>query len=117
MTVSRRIKRDLYERKLEEKKGPASVAGDPGLAKDHFNRAGDYEARGQDDQAIIAYSDAIYADPNYALAYFYRGSLFALKDKTEQAREDFEKVIELSSDPDLSAMAQKRIDKLDEPAL
>ena len=115
MVIGRRIKRDLVERKLEGKDNPAGMAVDPGMAKDHFNKASDYEARGQDDQAIIAYSDAIYADPNYALAYFYRGSLFALNNRAEQAREDFEKVIEISGDPDLSAMAQKRIDNLDEP--
>ncbi len=114
-TPGRSTKRERLERRGEENKSSQHIAGDLGLAKDHFNRAGDYESRGQDEQAITAYTDAIKADPNYVLPYFYRGSLYSIKDKKAEALEDFEKVIELSGDSDLVSMAQKRIQKLNEP--
>ena len=113
VAAGRGIKRDLFEQRLEEKQRPLHVAGDPDLAKNHFDRASDYESRGQDDQAITAYGDAIRVDPNYALAYFYRGSLFVLKANTDAALADFQKVVDLSNDPDLVAMAQKRIEKME----
>ncbi len=111
----RSSRRDRLERGIGEDQSSPRVAGDRELAKDHFSRAGDYESRGQDEQAISAYTDAIEADPNYVLPYFYRGSLYEVKDKKAEALADFEKVIELSTDTDMVSMAAKRIQKLNEP--
>ncbi len=108
----RSMRREMLERQLEDKRQPERPAGDAGMAKDHFNRASDYESRGQDDQAIAAYTEAIEADPRYALAYYYRGSLYGLQERSAEALNDFQKVIEISDDSDLISMAKKRIEKL-----
>lgn len=82
-----------------------------GLAKSHFDRACDYEARGDDDRAIQAYTQAIDSDSKYSLAYFNRGSLRLLRGNTPEAITDFEKVIKLSTDDNLIHMARKRLDE------
>ena len=83
------------------------------VAKDHFNRACDYEARGDDTRAITAYSQAIGVEPRYVMAYYNRGSLLVFQNKKADAIADFEKVIELSDDENLIKMARKRINELD----
>ncbi len=91
---------------------------DPGgVAKDHFNRACDYEARGDDARAITAYSQAIGAEPRYVMAYYNRGSLLLFQNKKAGAVVDFEKVLELSDDEHLTRMARSRIDDLDPQGL
>lgn len=81
------------------------------LAKNHFDRACDYEARGDDDRAIQAYTQAIDSDSKYSLAYFNRGSLRLLRGSAPEAITDFEKVLKLSTDDNLTRMAQKRLDE------
>lgn len=82
-----------------------------GLAKNHFDRACDYEARGDDERAIQAYTQAIDSDSKYSLAYFNRGSLSLLKGNVHEAIADFEKVIKLSAGDNLIHMARKRLDE------
>jgi len=89
----------------------ASSKGDYSSAKDHFNRASDFQSIGKDVEAIIEYDTAIRHDPKYTLAYFNRGSLLLSQGKKLDAMVDFEKVIELADDPDLVKMARQRLKK------
>jgi tetratricopeptide (TPR) repeat protein len=56
---------------------------------------------GNIDGARLLYSEAIQNDPGYDEAYFYRAQAFVALKKPERAIEDFEKVLQLSSNPDL----------------
>jgi hypothetical protein len=85
-----------------------------GVIKDHMSRASEFEAMGEYLKAIGEYGKAIALDNNYALAYFNRGAIFMQQGKTADAIIDFEKVIEIGNNPDLTRMAQARIDALNE---
>lgn len=50
------------------------------------------------DDAIEAYTAAIALDPNFALAYNYRGHIYYLQRKYEEAIEDFNKAVAIDSD-------------------
>lgn len=97
---------------LEPKAGGA--ASFAGVIKDHMSRASEFEAMGEYLKAIGEYGKAIALDKNYALAYFNRGAIFMQQGKTADAIIDFEKVIEIGNNPDLTRMAQARIDALNE---
>ena len=83
-----------------------------GTATEHFNRASDLEAMGEHDKAMTEYSKAIAADESHAMSYFKRGSLHMQMGKKAEASSDFEKVIEVSDNPDLQRMEQMRIEEL-----
>ncbi|NQT71240.1 MAG: tetratricopeptide repeat protein [Chloroflexi bacterium] len=85
-----------------------------GTPEEHFTRAVRYEAEGKYDEAIDEYDAAIIGNANYPLAHSNRGSLHLVLGHSVKALYDFEKVIELSDDPDLAAMAQDRVDELNE---
>lgn len=107
------VRRELLEGKGESESA-SGRAVDAGKAKEYYDMASDFAAKGQMEQAIACYTDAIHVDPEYALAYFYRGSLLAEKGEVAEALADFEKVKAVSSDPDLVGIAQKRIERLRE---
>lgn len=89
--------------------GAASFAG---VIKDHMSRASDFESRGEYLKAIGEYGKAIALDKHYAMAYFNRGVVFMQQGKTADATTDFEKVIEIGDNPDLTRMAQARLNAL-----
>lgn len=62
---------------------------------------------GNIDGARILYSEAIQNDPGYDEAYFYRAQAFVALKKPERAVEDFEKVLKLTSNPDLQKDAEE----------
>ncbi len=109
----RSARRERLERLAEENNKPEQ-GHNPSLAKKHFAQAGESEARGETEQSIALYTDAIEADENYPLAHFYRGSLLASQGKVDEALADFHRVVELSEDTDLINMSQKRMKKLNE---
>lgn len=99
-----------YSEKLKEAAG-----GIPkGTPEEHFARAVRYEAEGKYDEAIGEYDATISGNANYPLAHSNRGSLHLVLGHSVKALYDFEKVIELSDDPDLVEMAQDRVDELNE---
>jgi tetratricopeptide (TPR) repeat protein len=62
---------------------------------------------GNIDGARILYSEAIQNNPGYDEAYFYRAQAFVALKKPERAIEDFEKVLKLTSNPDLLKDAEE----------
>ena len=115
----RSYRREMIERRMAETAEGGSTADstvhNPELAREHFMKAAEYKSRKEYQQAISAYGEAIDADPNYALAFFNRASLYVLQGQTDEALNDFRKVMEISEDPDLSGMAQRRINDLSQP--
>ncbi|MFC2028171.1 tetratricopeptide repeat protein, partial [Chloroflexota bacterium] len=67
-----------------------------------------------DEQAIVAYGQAIVSEPDNAMAYFNRGSLYLLRENKAEAIADFGKVIEISDDDNMVEMAQDRISELND---
>ena len=62
--------------------------------------------------AILQFNEAIRVCADYADAYFYRGQSYAVLGKKERAVSDFNKVIQLSSDPATDQDAQALIASL-----
>jgi tetratricopeptide (TPR) repeat protein len=56
-------------------------------------------AKGYKDRAIVDYNRAIEIKPDYALAYFHRGLVYAYKEYKDRAIADFRKSLELFADP------------------
>ncbi|HEX3484039.1 MAG TPA: tetratricopeptide repeat protein, partial [Micropepsaceae bacterium] len=62
------------------------------------NRGSGYAAKGQLDQAILDYSQAIYLNSNFALAYSNRGAAYEALGRIELALQDYDKAIALAPD-------------------
>jgi tetratricopeptide (TPR) repeat protein len=65
--------------------------------------------------AILQFNEAIRVCADYADAYFYRGQSYAVLGKKERAISDFNKVVQLSSDPATDQDAQALIASLSGP--
>jgi tetratricopeptide (TPR) repeat protein len=66
------------------------------LAEDYFKRAKAYDLSGSNrDKAKADYGQAIKLKPNFAEAYFYRGTLYFLGAQHDQAIADFDRAIAL----------------------
>jgi len=66
-------------------------------ANSYFNRALTYGKKGQHDQAIADYNKAIEINPGYAMAYYNRGSAYAIgTGQYDQAIADYNKAIEIN---------------------
>ncbi len=59
--------------------------------------------------AILQFNEALAECADYVDAYFYRGQSYAVIGKKERAVSDFNKVVQLSSDPDIDRDAQELI--------
>lgn len=59
--------------------------------------------------AILQFNEALAECPDYVDAYFYRGQSYAVLGKKERAIGDFNKVVQLSSDPEIDHDAQELI--------
>lgn len=72
-----------------------------------YYRRGWYKDNSKDiDGAIEDYSMSIILEPGYAYAYLGRGDMYALKNDTQSAKADFQKVIELDTIPNNGSCAQ-----------
>lgn len=60
-------------------------------AEEFFQRGRELDRKGQSQEAIAEYTQAIQTDPNYAQAYFYRSNLLALEGQPQKAIEDAHK--------------------------
>jgi tetratricopeptide (TPR) repeat protein len=91
------------------------VMGDNQRALDNFTKAIEYQAnewayldrgdvyldQGDLDNAINDFSDAIRLQFDFARAYYRRGYAYRLKRENDKAMADYEKFLELETDPDL----------------
>ena len=67
------------------------------------------------DKALVAFSEAVRLDPEFAQAYNGRGVTFALKEETEKALADFSKAILLDpQDPEFYRSRAYLYEELDE---
>jgi Tfp pilus assembly protein PilF len=70
-------------------------------AKFYNNRGAAYGEKGQYDQAIMDFNQAIEMNPRYIRAYNNRGVIYRLKGQYDRAISDFNKAIEMNSlDPE-----------------
>jgi len=83
------------------------------LAKDHFNRALEYESMNDRDKAIVEYTKAIELNSRYTLAYYNRGLLLVKVGKTGRARADLQKVVSFSEGTELADMAGRTLQELE----
>ena len=83
------------------------------LAKEHFDRALEYESMGQRENAITEYSKALELNNRYAMAYYNRGMLLVPTGKKTRAKADFRKVISLSEGAELADMAARSLQELE----
>ena len=70
-------------------------------ALEHFKQGATYRAQSQWDEAIAAYTKAIEADRDFAMAYNNRGHSYAMKQEYNKAIGDFTKAIELDPKQDV----------------
>jgi tetratricopeptide (TPR) repeat protein len=80
---------------------------DPNIALYYSNRSWSYYMEEDYDQAIIDGTSAIDLDPNLAVAYVNRGNSYYQKGMMTEANADFEKVLTLTSDPEIIAAVNK----------
>jgi tetratricopeptide (TPR) repeat protein len=69
---------------------------DPKSATDYVSRGNGYAEKGENDQAIADYTQAIRIDPNAAAAYYNRGNLYSDKGEYDRALADYTQAIRLS---------------------
>jgi len=60
-------------------------------AQEFFQRGREFDVKGQHQQALFEYTQAIDLDPNYVEAYFYRGNALALEGQPQKGIEDLQK--------------------------
>ena len=65
-------------------------------AEEYARRGLEAQQQGDFEQAIQYYDKAINLNPNYAIAYFYRGNAYGNKGELDQAIQDFTKAIDLN---------------------
>ncbi|HEV2863800.1 MAG TPA: TIR domain-containing protein [Pyrinomonadaceae bacterium] len=91
--------------------------GPSGCSRDASQKAADLTGKGltfidkdgNHAAAVLQFNEALAECPNYVDAYFYRGQSYAVLGKKERAVGDFNKVVQLSSDPDIDYEAQELI--------
>lgn len=76
------------------------------------NRGNTYAALGDYANALADYTRAIELDPVFVLAYYNRGDTYTDMGDYANALADFEYVLEITDNPDLRAMAEAALDKL-----
>jgi tetratricopeptide (TPR) repeat protein len=60
-------------------------------AEEFFGKGREFDIKGQHQEAILEYTQAIQLDPNYVEAYFYRGNALALEGQPQEGIEDLQK--------------------------
>lgn len=64
-------------------------------AQEYYRRARELSKQGQTQEAIAEYTKAIELDPDYALAYVFRGNALALVGQPQKGIEDIQKGAEI----------------------
>ena len=72
-----------------------------------------YAALNRPDEALAAAEETLQRNPESAYAYLVCGGVHAIRGDTDQARADYEKVLQLAGDSaPLQSMAQSALDRL-----
>ena len=66
--------------------------------KAYYHRASLFMAVGNLQSAVQDFTTAIRLDPQYADAYTRRGMMYTLLDKDDEAKEDFDRAVQLGTD-------------------
>ncbi len=66
--------------------------------KGYYHRASLFMAVGNLQSAVQDFTTAIRLDPQYADAYTRRGMMYTLLDKDDEAKEDFDRAVQLGTD-------------------
>ena len=64
-------------------------------AQEYYRQASELDKQGKHQEAIAEYTKAIELDPDYALAYVFRGNALALVGQPQQGIEDIQKGAEI----------------------
>jgi tetratricopeptide (TPR) repeat protein len=88
------------------------IALDPNYAEVYYQLGRAYGLNEDLNQAITHFDQTIALDPNHAEAFYFRGLCYVDKRRTEKASADFQKVLELSNDPDLRQEAEDELQTL-----
>jgi len=84
----------------------------PDNAENYRNRGTAYFFKGEFFFALTDLNEAIRLDPKNPAAYFIRGSTYKALGQINDANKDFEKVLEISTDPDLVKSAEEELEQL-----
>jgi hypothetical protein len=72
-------------------------------AQEYYYKGLTYYAAGLTGEAIASFEQAIVLSPDYVLAYQHRGDAYRQMEQYEQARADYLRVLELTTDPTIRA--------------
>lgn len=81
----------------------------PDLATAHYNLGTVYELKKDYDKAMLAYKDAIKNDKRLGEAYFRTGLILVRKNRLTEAKEQFQKSLDISDKAEYSEAARKKI--------
>jgi tetratricopeptide (TPR) repeat protein len=84
-----------FETALRIRSGKRDPHYDVGSAFIQMNLANALTRKGQSDEAIVRYDEAIKLQPYYADAYYNRGSVLFAKGRTDEAVADWEKTLQI----------------------
>ncbi|SRR6266498_1125958 len=90
-----------FETALRIRSGKQDPHYDVGSAFMQMNLADALARKGQSDEAMVHYEEAIQLQPNYADAYYNRGNVLFAKGRIDEAIADWEKTLQIQpNDPD-----------------
>lgn len=93
-----------------------AVTIDPKLATAHYNLGTVYEMQKDYDKAMGSYSLAIKNDFRLGEAYYRTGLILLKKNRNEDAKEQFNKAIQVSKNAEFCEDARKRIAAIEHPS-
>lgn len=92
-----------------------AVSIDPHLATAHYNLGTVYEMQKDYDKAMASYSLAIKNDFRLGEAYYRTGLILLKKNRSEDAKEQFNKALQVSKNAEFCEDARKRIAAIENP--
>lgn len=87
-------------------------ADDTSPLAEHLRRAATFEKSGAYGKAIEEYTAVIELDSAHAAACLSRGQILMMQGKKDEAAADFQRVIEISDNPELVSAAQARLGQM-----
>ena len=78
----------------------------------YYNRALAYKKKSDVDRALADYAKAIDLNSNYTEAFLNRGLILESSGRATDARKDFERFLEISTDPNMRKLVEEKLAKL-----